>query len=90
VRTASEVQHAGDLVRGLLGRVHCPVFLAHGRDDHVCPVQNAWSVADAVGTNDVEVMILERSFHIVTEDFDHDALCRAVAAFLGRIASDSG
>jgi carboxylesterase len=89
VRAAAEVQRAGDLTRALLGRVRCPVFIAHGRQDHVCPVDNAWAVADGVGTNDVEVMILERSFHIVTEDFDRDALCAAVARFLSRVTSDA-
>lgn len=86
LRAASEVQRAGDASHRLLGRVRCPVFIAHGRDDHVCPVQNAWTVADGVGTNDVEVLILERSFHIVTEDFDRERLCDAVAVFLRRVA----
>jgi carboxylesterase len=90
VRAASEVQRAGDAVRRLLGRVRGPVLIAHGRLDHVCPVQNAWTVANGVGTNDVEVVILERSFHIVTEDYDKDTLCAAVAAFLRRVASDPG
>jgi hypothetical protein len=35
-------------------------------------------------------MILERSFHIVTEDFDRDALCASVARFLSRVISDAG
>lgn len=87
VLAAAEVERGGRMVTPFLRKVRCPVFIAHGAHDHVCPPTNAFRLADLVGTNDVELHILERSWHIVTEDYDRDLLCARVRAFLQRVLS---
>lgn len=83
---ALDVRRAGIRVRKLLPKISCPVFVAHGSEDRVCPVDNAWNVAHAVGTNDVTVQILPRSHHILTKDFDHQRLARGLEQFFGYCA----
>jgi carboxylesterase len=85
MRAAADLQSTGKTILPLLPRVRCPTFIAHGQDDHVCPVSNAWLVADAVGTNDVEVVILPRSWHIVTKDLDAAELSARLRLFLRRL-----
>jgi carboxylesterase len=89
VRAAAEVERAGRLILPSLGRIRCPVFIAHGAQDHVAPPRNAFLLADAVGTNDVELVMLQRSWHIVSEDLDRAELCDRVRAFLRRVMSQT-
>ena len=78
---ALEVRNAGPRVRRLLTRVTCPVFIAHGKKDRVCPVKNAWQVASDVSSTDVTVQILPRSHHILTKDFDREELDHCLRQF---------
>lgn len=86
VHSAIEVMRAGERIESLLWKITCPAFIAHGRDDHVCPVGNAARVGRKLGSRDKTVLILPRSFHIVTRDHDRDTLGRELARFVRRIA----
>jgi carboxylesterase len=86
VKGAIEVMRAGARVEKTLGDIHCPVFIAHGRHDHVCPVANAARVAKKLGSEDKTVVILERSAHIITRDYDREILRTELRRFLGRMA----
>jgi carboxylesterase len=90
VRGAMEVMRAGARVEKILGDIHCPAFIAHGRLDHVCPVANAERVAKKLGSADKTVVILERSAHIITRDYDRETLGRELRRFLGRISGRGG
>lgn len=74
IHAAIEVLRAGERTQALLGKIRCPAFVAHGSGDHVCPVGNARRVAEALGSRNVQVVILPRSFHIITRDFDRETL----------------
>ncbi len=85
IRAALSLRRAGLRVLEGLTRVHCPTLVAHGQFDEVCPVDNAWEVAQRLGTNDVELVILPNSGHIITKDNDRDTLRNRVRAFLRRV-----
>ncbi len=82
---AVEVLRAGRLVRAELANVRCPTLVMHGLLDRVCPVANAAQFAGALGTADVEVVVLPRSGHILSVDLDRDEVARRVDAFLRRL-----
>jgi pimeloyl-ACP methyl ester carboxylesterase len=88
----NDLRLAGRRVEGRLGEVSCPAFVAHGRADRVCPVNNAKIVHAKLGTpaRDKELLILERSHHIITRDLERDALRSALARFMERVAARSG
>lgn len=86
VHSAIDVMRAGQRIEGLLWKITCPAFVAHGRGDHVCPVQNAERVAHALGSADKTVVILPRSFHIVTRDYDRETLRAALRRFVARVS----
>jgi carboxylesterase len=87
IHAAIEVLRAGERTEALLGKIHCPTFVAHGRHDHVCPVGNAHRVADKLGTPDPDVLILPRSFHIITRDYDRETLRVALKDFVKRFVA---
>lgn len=89
VRSAIEVLRTGERVEALLGRIHHPAFIAHGAGDVVCPVANAERVARLLASTDKTVVILPRSHHIVTRDYDRALLRGEVRRFIARMAAQT-
>jgi pimeloyl-ACP methyl ester carboxylesterase len=83
VRAAVSVVRAGLALFERLSEVRCPTLVVHGAKDRLCPVSNAWRVAERLGSADTRVVILPRSHHIVTRDFDSSELARELTD-LGR------
>ncbi len=73
------------VVRSVLRRVTQPALLLHGRDDHVAPVSNLELLRRRLGSRHVESHVLERSWHVVTEDVERDQVARFTIDFLTRI-----
>ncbi|HEY2405473.1 MAG TPA: alpha/beta fold hydrolase [Polyangiaceae bacterium] len=86
VHAAIDLHRGAVATRALLKQVKCPTLIVHGAHDRVCPVSNAWRVAEALGTRDVRVLILPRSHHILTRDLDRDALSAELTAFFSRFS----
>jgi carboxylesterase len=86
VHAAVEVLRAGERVRERLREVRCPTLILHGARDRVCPVSNAWRVAEQLGSEDCRVVIFPRSRHILTRDVEHAAVRREISDFLERFA----
>jgi carboxylesterase len=83
----NEVRLAGRLVEQRLGAIRCPAFIAHGQRDHVCPSSNARRLFSKLGTPawEKELLILPRSFHIITRDVERGLLRTHLYAFLERL-----
>ena len=86
IRTAIEVYRAGIQTRHLLKYITCPTLLVHGALDRVCPVSNVDLVVQALGTRDATSVILKRSGHVVTEDYERERAAAALDEFVGRFA----
>jgi carboxylesterase len=87
VRAAIDLERSGRLMRERFAQVRCPTLIIHGALDQVCPVENAWRVANLLGTSDVRVVIMPRSHHIVTRDVEKADVARELRNFYGRIAA---
>jgi carboxylesterase len=74
------------VVRGELDRVRQPTLLLHGRHDHNAPVTSMVRLRQKLGSRTVEAHVLERSWHVVTLDYDRDEVARLTADFLDRVA----
>jgi carboxylesterase len=90
VHAAVSVMRAGDRLRKRLGEIRCPALIVHGAKDRICPLSNAWRAAQALGTTDVRVIVLPRSEHVITRDYDRDELARNVTEFLSNLARRAG
>ncbi len=84
VHSAIEVLRAGERLQQRLAAVRCPTLILHGARDRVCPVSNAWLLAERLGTSDSRVVVFPRSHHILTRDVERAAVQREVVGFLRR------
>ena len=73
------------VVRRELGRVTQPALLLHGRHDHSVPLANLARLRARIGSRWVESQVLERSWHVVTLDYDREEVGRFAADFLARV-----
>lgn len=89
VHAAIDLERSARALRERLGQVRCPTLILHGARDRVCPVENAWRVANLLGTHDVRVVILPRSQHIITRDVERDEVARELRDFYARIAAQT-
>ena len=71
-----------------LGDIHCPVLILTSREDHVVPPSSSDVLAAAVG-GPVERVVLERSYHVATLDFDRDIVEKGTVEFALRASGAS-
>lgn len=65
-----------------LPRVTTPLLVMHGRNDHTVHPSNAQYIYDHAGSADKELVWLERSFHVITLDYDRDEVYSRTADFI--------
>lgn len=79
-----QLMHLQRRVRERLPQVRPPLLVAHGAKDRTANPADALEIAARVASPDPEVLILERSGHVVPVDRDGPALAEAVLRFLVR------
>jgi carboxylesterase len=73
-----------DVVRADLSAVRAPTLVAHGRHDHVVPMDDSLELLGSLGSEILERLWLERSFHVVGLDVDAAELVAAATRFAAR------
>jgi carboxylesterase len=73
-----------DQVRADLPNVRVPTLVIHGRQDHTVPMEDSLELTGSLGSEVIERLWLERSFHIVTLDVERSTVSSAITSFLGR------
>jgi carboxylesterase len=70
------------VIRADLARVTQPVLLLHGRHDHSVPLANLDYLRRRIRSTWIETGVLERSWHVITLDYDRDEVARLAGDFL--------
>jgi carboxylesterase len=65
--------------------VAAPAIVIQGRHDHTVTVSGARRLARRIGSGPAELVLLERSFHLVGIDVERDRCAEAAAAFLSKL-----
>ena len=79
---------AADEVGDRLARITCPVLVVTSTQDHVVPPENSDILASSV-SGPVERLVAERSYHVVTLDYDKQMVIDATVEFARKVtASD--
>ncbi|MGH2754811.1 MAG: alpha/beta hydrolase [Actinomycetota bacterium] len=65
-----------------LPRVTSPILVMHGRNDHTVHPSNADYIYTNVGSTDKELLWLERSYHVITLDYDKDVVAERTLGFM--------
>ncbi|MCI0346530.1 MAG: lysophospholipase [Chloroflexi bacterium] len=87
LRTAARLFGFQNDVKARLGRVRAPLLLLASRQDHVVPPGNTSYVAEHVASEDVEVVWLERSYHVATLDYDAGIIFERSTEFIAKRAA---
>lgn len=87
LRGVHELMRLQGWVRPRLGRVRCPILVAHGAHDTTADPADAREILAGVASERHELLILEGSAHNVAVDHDGPRLAEAAADFLLRRCS---
>ena len=77
---------AQDDVVPRLGDITCPVLILNSPQDHVVPPVSSDVLAEAV-SGPVERVMLERSYHVATLDYDKDVIIERAVDFARKVTS---
>lgn len=69
-----------------LGRIRCPALVVVSEQDHIVPPASSHHIAAAVA-GPVEKLVLQRSFHVATIDYDKALIAERAIAFARRVCS---
>ena len=72
-------------VRSGLARIEAPILIAHGALDTTANPQDVHIIESEISSKRREVLLLERSAHIVSVDHDGPALAEAVSEFFSTL-----
>ncbi len=86
---ARAVYELADLQRELkpnLSRITNPVLLIHGQGDLIAPPSNVDFIRKSIASDVVETIILPRSRHVITMDYEKDRVALATLDFFKKFA----
>jgi carboxylesterase len=75
-----------DTVRADLPAIRTPTLVVHGRKDHTVPMEDSLELTGCLGSEVIERLWLEKSFHIVLQDVERGEVVDRALRFLGRNA----
>jgi carboxylesterase len=74
-------------VRQHVAKLGCPLLVAYSPQDHSVPPENSKALLRLAGSADKTELVLERSFHVATLDYDLPLLDERIAEFAARVAA---
>lgn len=77
---------AADNLGDRLSRITSPILIITSRQDHVVPPENSDLLAGAV-SGPVERLWCERSYHVVTQDYDKELVFDAAVEFAAKVTA---
>jgi carboxylesterase len=72
-------------VRIQLGRMPCPVLVMYSRNDHSVAPANSKALLELIKSPRLEHLVLERSYHVATLDYDQELIEERVTAFVDEV-----
>ena len=75
------------VVRADLPKVTVPVLLLHSRVDHTVEPVNSEVVRDGISSTDITDIVLERSYHVATLDYDAELIFTSSVEFIEKVTA---
>jgi carboxylesterase len=86
IAALSQLVDLMDSVRRDLPSIRTPTLVVHGRQDHVAPMEDSLELTGCLGSDVIERLWLEKSFHVVTLDVERGTVIEGALEFLSRNA----
>jgi carboxylesterase len=74
-------------IREQLSRLTCPALIAYSRADHSVPPENSKAILRMLGSKDLTELVLERSYHVATLDYDLELIEERVSGVADRVCA---
>lgn len=85
--SVAEMQALSARVRRGLGRLRAPCLVMHARHDDIAALGNAYDIVRGARRAQVDLRVLEDSYHMITIDRERRRVIREAADFAARIAA---
>lgn len=85
-----EMRHLIRRCIAMLPRVTAPLLLLQAEEDDITSPRNSRFIYDRVASRRKELVLLTRSYHVITADDDREEVAAAITAFCGEIADRTG
>jgi len=69
------------VLRQALPQVTVPALVVAAHHDHVVPAQDGIDAYKLLGSREKDLLLLERSYHVVTKDVERDLVSARVSEF---------
>ncbi len=76
-------------IRAHLAALTQPLLVAYSPQDHSVPVANSHELLRLAGSKDVTPIVLARSYHLATLDYDAELLEKSIGDFIARVTGVS-
>jgi carboxylesterase len=86
VRSAMELKFLVEEMHAALPKIGVPVLLIHSRDDDYIIKDSMEQIYNHLGTPDKQMMWVERSGHVITEDLQREMVFKAATDFVQRVS----
>jgi carboxylesterase len=87
LRAAQSLMDAIGRIRPVLSTLRIPVVVAYSLHDHSVPNASSRDILAMVGSTEAKELVLERSFHVATMDYDLDLLIDAATELADRVGA---
>lgn len=82
-----ETQNLVWLLKTELQKIRQPLLLMQGRQDHLADPQGLLEIKKGVSSSKVDLVLLDRSAHVVTVDYEKETVAKRVIEFFERATS---
>jgi carboxylesterase len=83
-RAIAELRDLQNEMHRVLPRINKPVLLMHSKSDGLS-IHNSEKILELLGCRDKELILLEKSGHIITEDIEHQFVYKKAEEFIKRM-----
>ena len=86
-RAMYSLSKAWPIVRADLPKVTVPTLLMHSRVDHTVETVNSEVVRSGISSTDITDIVLERSYHVATLDYDAELIFTSSVEFIEKVTA---
>lgn len=87
LKATDSLRRAWRMVRAGLPSITMPILLLHSAIDHVVEPKNSQVLLESIGSADVTEVVLQRSFHVATLDYDAQEIFSRSSEFVARVTA---
>jgi carboxylesterase len=87
-RAVIEVVKLLDEMQSSLPKISAPALIVHSKDDQTVPIEHMRNIYTNIGSQDKEMIAIEKSGHVITRDAQKDQVFNLTGEFIKKVSSN--